>query len=75
MLPDTALIRRDPRTDYTPDRYLPPRNNVRWGSVAGPEVEYAPGNVGPAILSHLHQDHIGGLPELGGTEIIVSAAE
>ena len=36
---------------------------------------YAPGDVGTAILSHLHQDHIGGLPELGGSEIMVSAAE
>jgi ribonuclease BN (tRNA processing enzyme) len=43
--------------------------------VADPEVEYAPGNVGQAILSHLRQDHIDGLPELGGTEIMVSAAE
>ncbi len=36
---------------------------------------YAAADVGTAILSHLHQDHIGGLPELGGAEIMVSAAE
>ena len=28
-----------------------------------------------AVLSHLHQDHIGGLPELGGARIVVSGAE
>ena len=36
---------------------------------------YAPSDVDTAILSHLHQDHIGGLPELAGTELLVSAAE
>ena len=36
---------------------------------------YAPSDVDTAILSHLHQDHIGGLPELTGTELLVSAAE
>lgn len=28
-----------------------------------------------AVLSHLHQDHIGGLSELGGAEILVSEVE
>jgi N-acyl homoserine lactone hydrolase len=36
---------------------------------------YAPADVGTAILSHLHQDHIGGLAELTGSELLVSAAE
>jgi N-acyl homoserine lactone hydrolase len=36
---------------------------------------YTPGDVGTAILSHLHQDHIGGLPELTDTRLLVSAAE
>ena len=36
---------------------------------------YAPSDVDTAILSHLHQDHIGGLPELTGAELLVSAAE
>jgi N-acyl homoserine lactone hydrolase len=36
---------------------------------------YTPGDVGIAILSHLHQDHIGGLPELTGTRLLVSDAE
>jgi glyoxylase-like metal-dependent hydrolase (beta-lactamase superfamily II) len=36
---------------------------------------YAPADVGTAILSHLHQDHIGGLPELAGADLLVPAAE
>jgi glyoxylase-like metal-dependent hydrolase (beta-lactamase superfamily II) len=36
---------------------------------------YAPADVSTAILSHLHQDHIGGLAELTGAELLVSAAE
>jgi N-acyl homoserine lactone hydrolase len=36
---------------------------------------YAPTDVDTAIVSHLHQDHIGGLAELIGSELLVSAAE
>jgi N-acyl homoserine lactone hydrolase len=36
---------------------------------------YAAGDVRTAILSHLHQDHIGGLPELGAADIVVSKKE
>jgi glyoxylase-like metal-dependent hydrolase (beta-lactamase superfamily II) len=36
---------------------------------------YAPADVGTAILSHLHQDHIGGLPVLAGADLLVPAAE
>lgn len=36
---------------------------------------YSPGDVNTAILSHLHQDHIGGLPVLAGADLLVSAAE
>jgi glyoxylase-like metal-dependent hydrolase (beta-lactamase superfamily II) len=36
---------------------------------------YSPSDVGTAILSHLHQDHIGGLPELTSSDLLVSAAE
>jgi N-acyl homoserine lactone hydrolase len=36
---------------------------------------YAPRDVDTAILSHLHQDHIGGLPELTDANLLVSAAE
>jgi len=36
---------------------------------------YAPAEVDTAILSHLHEDHIGGLPELGGADLLVAAAE
>jgi N-acyl homoserine lactone hydrolase len=36
---------------------------------------YSPSDVSTAILSHLHQDHIGGLAELTGSALLVSAAE
>jgi len=36
---------------------------------------YAPAEVDTAILSHLHEDHIGGLPELGDAHLLVAAAE
>ena len=36
---------------------------------------YAPADVDTAILSHLHEDHIGGLPELADADLLVSAAE
>lgn len=36
---------------------------------------YAPADVGTAIVSHLHQDHIGGIAELRNADLIVSAAE
>ena len=36
---------------------------------------YAVGDVRIAVLSHLHQDHIGGLAELSHADIMVSHAE
>ncbi len=36
---------------------------------------YTPKDVNSAVLSHLHQDHIGGLPELGGAEILIAEQE
>jgi N-acyl homoserine lactone hydrolase len=36
---------------------------------------YAPADVDTAIVSHLHVDHIGGLRELTGARLLVSAAE
>jgi N-acyl homoserine lactone hydrolase len=36
---------------------------------------YTPADVDTAIVSHLHQDHIGGVGELTGSELLVSAAE
>jgi glyoxylase-like metal-dependent hydrolase (beta-lactamase superfamily II) len=36
---------------------------------------YSVTDVGTAILSHLHQDHIGGIPRLNGADLLVSATE
>jgi N-acyl homoserine lactone hydrolase len=36
---------------------------------------YAPTEVDTAIVSHLHQDHIGGLSELGRADLLVASAE
>ncbi|NUT36150.1 MAG: N-acyl homoserine lactonase family protein [Hamadaea sp.] len=36
---------------------------------------HAPSDVDTAILSHLHQDHIGGLPALRGARILLADAE
>jgi N-acyl homoserine lactone hydrolase len=38
-------------------------------------IGYEPDQVRTVVLSHLHQDHIGGLGELGDAEIVVSARE
>ena len=36
---------------------------------------YSPADVDTAIVSHLHEDHIGGLGELAGSDLLVSASE
>lgn len=36
---------------------------------------YGPADVDTAILSHLHEDHIGGIPELKDADLLVSPAE
>jgi glyoxylase-like metal-dependent hydrolase (beta-lactamase superfamily II) len=54
------------RFDIGPDQTL-----TRQLAALGHRV----GDVHSAVLSHLHQDHIGGLPELRHAEIIVSADE
>ena len=39
------------------------------------QLGHKPQDVHTAVLSHLHQDHIGGLPELTGSRILLSHAE
>ncbi len=39
------------------------------------QLGYAPADVRSAVLSHLHQDHIGGLAELPGAEIVIAEQE
>ena len=36
---------------------------------------YTPADVDTAILSHVHEDHIGGIAELKDADLLVSAAE
>ena len=36
---------------------------------------YSPRDVRTVVISHLHQDHIGGLADLTGAEVVVSVAE
>ncbi len=57
---------RAARFDIGPEQIL-----TRQLAVLGHDV----GDVHTAVLSHLHQDHIGGLPELGHATIVVSDQE
>ena len=36
---------------------------------------YSPAEVDTVIVSHLHQDHIGGIPQLSNADLLVTAAE
>jgi glyoxylase-like metal-dependent hydrolase (beta-lactamase superfamily II) len=59
-------------------------NDRLAGSRSGPQetlraglnrLGYAVGDVRTAVISHMHQDHIGGLAELSQADIVVSQAE
>jgi glyoxylase-like metal-dependent hydrolase (beta-lactamase superfamily II) len=39
------------------------------------QIGYAASDIEVAVLSHLHQDHIGGLPHLQGSRIVIADAE
>ena len=54
------------RFDIQPDQTLP-NQLQRFG--------YATDDVSVAVLSHLHQDHIGGLAHLSGASIVTTATE
>ncbi|RZU12604.1 metallo-beta-lactamase superfamily protein [Kribbella rubisoli] len=36
---------------------------------------YSTADVDKAVISHLHQDHIGGIPQLGGSELLITSSE
>jgi N-acyl homoserine lactone hydrolase len=54
------------RFQIAPDETLTAQLNARG---------YRPSDVRFAIMSHLHEDHIGGIGELPGAELVVSRAE
>ncbi len=60
------LYRRLARFDIAPDQTLTARLAA---------VGYDIADVHTAVLSHLHQDHIGGLPELGHADIVLDQRE
>ncbi|HCU93385.1 MAG TPA: hypothetical protein DHU96_11895 [Actinobacteria bacterium] len=64
--PAGLLYRRLARFGIRPDQTL-------TGQLAA--IGYDVSDVTTVVLSHLHQDHIGGLGELGHAEILVSTAE
>ena len=61
-----AMYRRTARADIPEDQTL-------TGQLS--RLGYHPSDVSAVILSHLHQDHIGGLAELPNAHIYVSRAE
>jgi N-acyl homoserine lactone hydrolase len=77
------------RASVTDDRYFPGGfTGVIYDRLAGFHIGeeetlaarfatlgYAPADVGTVILSHLHQDYMGGLPELRGAKLLVAQAE
>lgn len=60
------LYERLARFDIEPDETLPAQLE---------RLGYATSDVRVAVLSHLHQDHIGGLPHLGKARIVTSVTE
>lgn len=54
-------------------RFDIPESESLAAGLAG--LGYSAGAVTHAVLTHLHQDHMGGLPELGAAEILISQAE
>lgn len=79
---------QDPTSASDPDYYPTPIDrfvNKRMADLdIGPDdaldtcltrLGYDIGEVGKVVLSHVHPDHVGGLPVLGNAEIVISQAE
>lgn len=64
--PAGVLYRRLARFDIPADETL---------SAGLARLGYVPGDVTTAVISHLHQDHIGGIGELAHADLLVSADE
>lgn len=64
--PIGLIYHRLARFDIEPDETLPAQLE---------RLGYATSDVRVAVLSHLHQDHIGGLPHLGKARIVASVTE
>jgi N-acyl homoserine lactone hydrolase len=77
------------RASITDDSYFPggvtgviydrlARFHISEDEALGSQLDtlgYSAADVDTAILSHLHQDHIGGIQQLNGADLLVSAAE
>jgi glyoxylase-like metal-dependent hydrolase (beta-lactamase superfamily II) len=64
--PTGLLYRRPARFDIDPGRTL---------SAGLAQLGHHTDDVHTAVLSHLHQHHIGGLPELTGADVVITARE
>ena len=78
---DTGQAARAARPGYLP-RWHPflrlARFELTGGDEIGPKLRSAgfePESVRWVVLSHLHTDHVGGLPDFAGAEILVSRVE
>ena len=71
----------------SPTRRTSPADSAAWSTTGWPSstspsdetldaqlgtLGYSTADVDTAVISHLHQDHIGGIPQLGGSELLIS---
>ena len=69
-----VLPRRVPRDRLRPPGPVPDRRDDTLDAQLA-TLGYSPTEVDTAIVSHLHQDHIGGIPQLSNADLLVTAAE